>query len=255
MMNERIDYDRIQIYGKKISNSWWGQEWCRNIENFSGLASRLERGRTYIRKDTIKSLTILNNKVVASVLGTSEELYKVIIQVDSISRNQYNNILEKCTSSIDDVEILISGSFPDEFKCFLNNCNYGLLPQKKDIHYSCTCMDYKKYMHICKHIAATLYAVGNKLDTNPLLFFELRGVDTDYIINNTVRTEKLFVWKNVNEQSNRKIESNQMKAIFGIEYDEESNKNIDVGSLLDINKNSWTNKVKNMLKKLFKRKL
>lgn len=35
---------------------------------------------------------------------------------------------------------------------------------------------------MCKHVAAALYGVGVRLDENPALFFELRGVDMEKFI-------------------------------------------------------------------------
>ena len=35
---------------------------------------------------------------------------------------------------------------------------------------------------MCKHVAAALYGVGVRLDENPALFFELRGIDIDKFI-------------------------------------------------------------------------
>ena len=35
---------------------------------------------------------------------------------------------------------------------------------------------------MCKHVAAAQYGVGARLDENPLLFFELRGIDVGRFI-------------------------------------------------------------------------
>ena len=38
----------------------------------------------------------------------------------------------------------------------------------------CSCPD---YAGMCKHVAAVMYGVGNRLDSSPELLFLLRGVD------------------------------------------------------------------------------
>ena len=36
----------IQINGRKIATTFWGESWCRHIESFNDYANRLPRGRT-----------------------------------------------------------------------------------------------------------------------------------------------------------------------------------------------------------------
>ena len=50
----------------------------------------------------------------------------------------------------------------------------GLFPKPREIHLDCSCPD---HADLCKHVAATLYGVGARLDESPELLFRLRGVD------------------------------------------------------------------------------
>src|SRR5262249_20385424 len=50
----------------------------------------------------------------------------------------------------------------------------GLFPAPRDIDLSCSCPDGAV---MCKHVAAVLYGVGARLDSEPELLFRLRGVD------------------------------------------------------------------------------
>ncbi len=50
----------------------------------------------------------------------------------------------------------------------------GLFPKPNEIKMRCSCPD---YAGMCKHIAAVMYGVGNRLDHSPELLFVLRGVD------------------------------------------------------------------------------
>ena len=50
----------------------------------------------------------------------------------------------------------------------------GLFPSPTEIKLSCSCPD---WADMCKHVAAALYGVGARLDEEPALLFELRGVD------------------------------------------------------------------------------
>ena len=48
------------------------------------------------------------------------------------------------------------------------------LAAPNEISFQCSCPD---WAGMCKHVAATLYGVGVRLEEKPELFFELRGVD------------------------------------------------------------------------------
>jgi uncharacterized Zn finger protein len=219
-MTKRKDYGEVILTEKRISNSWWGQEWCKNIERYSNLMNRLERGRTYIRKNTVKSLIIQKNIAQSLVQGSNREPYNVTIFIETIKDDKYENILATCENTIESFESLMEGSFPIEYKEFFISENYGLFPDIDEIKYECSCMDYIQNRHMCKHIAATLYAIGNKLDTDPMIFFDLRGINLSEFSNKIIKKEQEFVWSNVNVNSERSVDSEDVTSLFGLEYDE-----------------------------------
>lgn len=232
MEQEKKEYGEVIITGKLISSSWWGQMWCRNIENYSELRNRLERGRSYIRRNTVKNLSISICKAEADIQGTQPEPYQVVINVKKIDKNKLKNIMNKCENSIDSLESLMMGSFPKEYQKFFTDEKYGLFPQKNEIDYKCSCPDYSNYHHMCKHIAATLYAIGNKLDVEPLIFFKLRGINLNVFSKTIIKQENEFVWENVNNDSGRKIKHDDISSLFGIEY-ESFDEKINVDQVLE----------------------
>ena len=50
----------------------------------------------------------------------------------------------------------------------------GLFPSPSEIEMDCSCPD---WAGMCKHVAATLYGIGARLDLQPDLLFVLRKVD------------------------------------------------------------------------------
>ena len=218
--------------------------WCRNIENYSDLRNRLERGRTYIRQNTVKNLSISSNCAESLVQGHSKEPYKVIINIKTIDKNKYDNILNTCENSVDNLESLMTGSFPKEYRQFFTDEEYGLFPKSNEIDYNCTCLDYLTNMHMCKHIAATMYAIGNKLDKDPLIFFKLRGIDLTEFTKKIVKKENEYVWDKINSGSDRKISDNDISSLFGVDY-EDDNEKIDVNKLLYSDDNEQVQKINN----------
>jgi uncharacterized Zn finger protein len=64
----------------------------------------------------------------------------------------------------------------------------GLFPAPGEIKMSCSCPD---WAGMCKHVAATLYGAGARLDAAPELLFTLRGVDRAELI---TTAGALLIW-------------------------------------------------------------
>ena len=106
----------------------------------------------------------------------------------------------------------MEGDFPEELReAFLQQG--GLFPEPKEIGFSCSCPD---WADMCKHVAAALYGVGTRLDTDPVLFFTLRGIDLTGFIDATIlnRVEKML--ENANTSSSRIMDENEIKGLFGV---------------------------------------
>ncbi len=238
IVNDKKDYGEVILTNDLISLSWWGQMWCRNIENYSNLSNRLSRGRSYIRSNTIKSLIISKNMIETLVQGTLQEPYKVLINIKSINESQYKNILSKCNNSVESLDDLYLGIFPKELQELFTDEKYGLFPRKDEIQFSCTCPDYTDNNHMCKHIAASLYAVGNKLDADPLILFELRGINTDDFLKSVIKYENKYVWNKINEKTDRKIDMQKANALFGVDYNPDYNVDINLEKILESDEDS-----------------
>ena len=69
---------------------------------------------------------------------------------------------------------------------------------------------------MCKHGAAVLYGIGAKFDENPLLFFELRGIDVGRFIDVAIENRIESMLKNAERPSERIIPTDDWEGIFGI---------------------------------------
>ena len=56
----------VRIARRTIAESFWGQSWCTNLERYSDYASRLPRGRSYVRNGAIVDLQIARGKITAT---------------------------------------------------------------------------------------------------------------------------------------------------------------------------------------------
>ncbi len=89
----------------------------------------------------------------------------------------------------------------------------GLFPTPREISFSCSCPDWTL---MCKHVAAVLYGIAVRFDENPLLFFELRGIDVERFVQVTLENSVDSMLSNMDVKSDRIIESDDWEALFGL---------------------------------------
>ena len=204
----------VEIEGRTIAKSWWGKAWCENLELYADYASRLERGRKYVRANCVLDLKIEAGKVTALVQGSGKKPYNVRVRIDKLTEEQYDNIVKKCASKIQNLEDLIKGNFPDDLKALFTQKGAGLFPSMAKIHFDCSCPD---WADMCKHVAAVLYGIGSRFDKDPLLFFKLRGVDTDRLIGSAIKDRIESMIENASKPSARIMDDGDVVAVFGME--------------------------------------
>ena len=118
-----------------------------------------------------------------------------------------------CNNSIESLEQLVEGKFPKELEVLFKEKEYGLFPAPKEIHFDCSCPDWAS---MCKHVAAVLYGIGSRLDSNPMLFFELRDIDSQELVRKSVEKKLENMLKNAGKKSKREIELKDITDIFGL---------------------------------------
>jgi ATP-dependent DNA helicase RecG len=176
----------VKASGRTMSQSFWGQAWCQNLERYSDFANRLPRGRTYARNGSVIDLQIECGKVQALVSGS--EIYRVSIAIKTLSRLTWKRIRQDCSQSIDSLLELLQGRFDQGVMQRLTQRDGGLFPRPTEIEMDCSCPD---WAGLCKHVAAAMYCVGTRLDAAPELLFTLRDVDHLELIGQAVAAENL----------------------------------------------------------------
>lgn len=167
----------VEIAGRKITSTFWGNAWCENLERYSDFASRLPRGRTYVRNGSVIDLQITSGKVTALVQGSS--LYTVGVEVGAVEPARWKAIVKECSGKIDSVVELLAGKLSGGVMEVITRKETGLFPAPAQIHLKCSCPDWAT---MCKHVAAVLYGVGARLDHRPELLFELRSANPAELI-------------------------------------------------------------------------
>ena len=157
-------------------------------------------------------LKIRKGKVMARVQGRRKAPYKIEIRISPLSEERCQYAIGQCERKIENLELLLQGKFPEELKELFTGSE-GLFPSPKEISFSCSCPDWAL---MCKHVAAVLYGIGAKFDENPLLFFELRGIDVGRFIDVAIENRIESMLKNAERPSERIIPTDDWEGIFGI---------------------------------------
>lgn len=159
---------------KKAGATWWGQRWIEALERMSaGYASRLGRGRTYARAGRTHDLVVTAGKVTAKVTGSRPKPYLVTMTMPALSDAQWKKSIASMAEKAQFSAALLAGEMPKEIDEAFRAAGVSLFPTStRDLATSCTCPD---WANPCKHVAAAHYVLGEALDRDPFLLFELRG--------------------------------------------------------------------------------
>lgn len=203
------DLRPIVISGRKISSTFWGKAWCDNVESYQDYANRLPRGRSYVRNGSVIDLKIAKGSVTALVCGTRSTPYKITITIKQLNRPRWDALKKQCLGKIDSLVSLVQGKLSQDTLALLCEPDTGLFPEPSEITMKCSCPD---WAGLCKHLAAALYGIGARLDTDPKLFFKLRGIDENELINADVVDA-------LTDGISSEIDDAAISDIFGVDFD------------------------------------
>jgi uncharacterized Zn finger protein len=211
------DIQPVVIEGSILAKTWWGKSWNKNLESYADYSNRIGRGRSYVRNGAVLDLKIQPGEVKALVQGSESKPYVVIIKIKPIQKTNWIKIKESCQGQLESLPELLEGNFPKALSAIFMAKGEGLFPSSDEIKLSCSCPDWAS---MCKHVAATLYGIGARLDENPMLFFTLRNADVHELISQAVddHTQKLL--KIAENKSARVLYDMDLEDMFGIDLDE-----------------------------------
>jgi uncharacterized Zn finger protein len=201
----------IDIQGRKIAHTFWGEAWCRHLERYSDFANRLPRGRTYVRNGSVCHLAITKGKVEAIVSGS--QLYHVTVRIAPLASARWEKIRRQCAGQIGSLLELLQGQLSSQVMGIVTEPATGLFPQPGDITLHCDCPDWAV---MCKHVAAVLYGVGARLDKNPDQLFVLRKVDHQELISADLDIQTATA----GQGKRRRLANQGLSNIFGIDIED-----------------------------------
>lgn len=183
----RIKADGIRARSQRgaFGATWWGRRFVAAVEEATG-ASRLSRGRTYARQGQVVSLDVgapgtrLAGRVTAAVQGSRPAPYEVVLTVATWDAETRADLADALASDPGQLAAVLGGQLPEAFEELCLDAGLVLLPRSlSDLRTGCTCPD---LVEPCKHAAAVVYLLAERLDTDPFTALQLRGVERDALL-------------------------------------------------------------------------
>lgn len=217
LRKKKPDIRPVILKGQSLAITWWGKAWNRNLERYADYTNRIGRGRSYVRHMAVVDLKIMPGRVDALVQGTRGAPYKVRIKIAKIEQKNWRAIKKKCLAELSSLPDLLAGKFPNNLQNVFMVQGQGLFPTPAEISFDCSCPD---WADMCKHVAATLYGVGARLDEDPALFFTLRKADMEELVNAAVQDKTdAILRKTKTPAGNRVIADEELSGLFGLDID------------------------------------
>ena len=206
----------IVIDGTAIARTWWGKAWNKNLESYADYHNRIGRGRSYVRHGAVLDLQIRSGLVESLVQGTRSKPYSVTIRIKAMGKRNWENIKTASQGKLESLQELLAGKFPKGLGEVFTTQGKGLFPSPKEIDFDCSCPDWAS---MCKHVAATLYGIGARLDHDPELFFKLRQVKMKDLVSGAVAGKTRKLLKKARKKSARVIDDSDLSDVFGIDME------------------------------------
>ncbi len=164
-----------------FGESWWARRWIEELERANvGISARLGRGRSYARRGQVLSIRIGKGTASAEVQGSRPKPYDVQIKVATLSKGNWNRVIDALRKQALFAAKLLAGEMPQQIGDVFRRADLSLFPaESRDLRTECSCPDWS---NPCKHIAAVYYLLGEEFDRDPFLIFRLRGIEREDLI-------------------------------------------------------------------------
>jgi len=158
--------------------NWWATRWIAAMERVMD-RGRLQRGRSYARRGQVLSVEVGQGTVAAKVQGSRRTPYRVVIELEPLSDGAWQSVMTALAERPYFVAQLLAGEMPQEIEEAFTAVKHDLFPGRRELQQECNCPD---WADVCKHLAAVHYILGERLDEDPFLLFQLRGRSRDTIL-------------------------------------------------------------------------
>lgn len=178
--NQEIDIDvpiriehglQLRSQRGEIAQNWWGRG-LLSVMDSAAVKEELDAGKRYARKGQIESMEYSKSIVKASVQGRDDKPYAVSIAFETLPSKVWTAALTELSKCLNLCGAILGGWMPEEVQALFERHGAAVLPADPP-HSTCNC---ERTERPCRHMLAVACLLADRVDTNPLLLFELRGL-------------------------------------------------------------------------------
>jgi uncharacterized Zn finger protein len=161
--------------------TWWGQRWMEALERMAPeYRLRLDRGKTYARAGRTHDLVVETGRVTAKVTGSRAKPYDIELRLTPLTAAGWDAAIAIMADKAQFSAALLAGEMPRAIDEAFEGAGVSLFPTRVgELVTECNCPD---WANPCKHVAATHHVLGEALDRDPFLLFELRGRSKEAVL-------------------------------------------------------------------------
>ena len=156
----------------RVDTTGFGQAANRLWQSVTSQADqgRIKRGREYAGAGNVVELQVRSGSASAAVAGSQNDPFNVQIILPYRSPEEINSISNTLARTNNGMSRARRGEFTGELLDLL------LAGDTDDIRFSCDCPD---HVRACKHAVASTLKLAEKMDADPGVVFQLRGMNLD----------------------------------------------------------------------------
>jgi uncharacterized Zn finger protein len=179
---------------KRLVKTWWGKKFLDTVGQFVDPSS-LARGRQFLAQNKLTEFRLEGSSVSAQSKRKLQTMnafeprqhYTATLTFKTIESTHWDEALKLIGSRAGYITRLLFNEMPDEIEAPLSALGINLIPSNpEDLEVRCSCDENEAP---CRHVAALFYFLALKLDRDPFILFELRGLSRDIMIECLKKTE------------------------------------------------------------------
>lgn len=170
--------DKLRSRRGAVAQTWWSRRFLTAVES-GGHAGRLARGRTYARAGQVAELRPRRGAVTARVQGSRDRPYLVELGFRRWTPAEVEAVVAVVVENPLLLAPLFAGDVPPGLLDLLTEVGVDLLPAGDEVTHDCSCPDDGDP---CKHSAAVVYVLAERLDAEPATALQLRGVELSELL-------------------------------------------------------------------------
>jgi uncharacterized Zn finger protein len=159
--------------------SWWSARFVDVLESFA-LGNRLARGRTAAKRGAVGALTVAPGLVTARVRGDRAEPYVARLALRPCPEIVWARVEIALAEQALFTARLLSGELPSDLEEVFADAGSSLFPRSAaDLRMECDCTDWEMP---CLHLAAVVFELAGRLDSDPFILLRWRGRDREALL-------------------------------------------------------------------------